>query len=257
MSGIINAKKSSFVVFGSGFDLVRDNSGKGNLDKIKTLKIVDPNGVYLGDISFEPPVATANPFGMNTLPISGLPNYEALKNSIIANGQNTILDYPKDVLYLVDVTWIQRNFYFWQKMHGDVINKYLVIGDNLVKDTRLYLGEIGDSSYIKVKEVYERVQNLSKDPLLEYYTKNDVLVYTCEATAVRRAGSENLIGECWYLPWLACYDPLGTYAMSGLVIGYNDYAQSYNGNVVHGNSGFLPTSTSKADAFWRNEEWHQ
>lgn len=29
MSGIINAKKSSFVVFGSGFDRVRDNSGDG------------------------------------------------------------------------------------------------------------------------------------------------------------------------------------------------------------------------------------
>ena len=30
MSGTINAKKSSFVVFGSGFDLVRDNSGTGD-----------------------------------------------------------------------------------------------------------------------------------------------------------------------------------------------------------------------------------
>lgn len=251
----LTIENEKFTIFGSGYEQTRNDSGDGSVDISQTLKIVDPNGVYLGDITFEPPVANVNPFGMNTLPISGLPNYGALKNSIIANGQNTILDYPKDVLYLVDVTWIQRNFYFWQKMHGDVINKYLVIGDNLVKDTRLYLGDIGDSSYIKVKEVYERVQNLSKDPLLEYYTKNDVLVYTCEATAVRRAGSENLIGECWYLPWLACYDPFGTYAMSGLVIGYNDYGQSYNGNVVHGNSGFQPTSVAKAQAFWRNEEY--
>lgn len=255
MSATINAKKLKFAVWGHGFENVRNNSGEGEIIKITTLKIVDPNEGYIGSISFDPIESNVNPFILDSITDYSPANYLTLSTKVIQNSHDTIINFPRTILYLVDADWVNNSYTFWTKMRGDVINQYLVVGDNLIKDTKLYLGEVGNS-YIKVADLYETSYGRNKNIVLEYYTKNDVLVYSMTASANRIVGSDDKVGGCWCLPWLSCYNPVGDYGLSAIYVGYNNNAPAYGPvSVTHDVRGFEPISKAKAEAFWMNEEY--